>query len=414
MLEDEIYRYRAGTDPETGKSLAMLGGKIPVELVYYTKQPDDWWGYGFCEELISMQLAANRQLTNVERSIKANRGITSFDSDAIDAKDVQSEEDAWVPFRSSSMGSSIKQPVFHIPPASVGPEVGGLLGLISEMSDEAAGYRSGIIFGQAEGRTESGPAVSTLNANAQSALVPVLSRIFKALGKTYPEVLNMLRNVWPPGKIVRTSGPNNVGKELAIQQDGIPWSSDVIIKPTPLLPNGTSTLANVLFQLKQMPGDDGTIGSAVGNKEFMESLQAMDLLPPKLSREDEPSARIQSRINRLINDGNQPGIPPADPTNPNERLALEDHTLAMQMIRKAILNDAWLIYSPEVQQALLQEFTFHKDLISEGFQHPNSFDDDIEQFDAVTLENYLAAAEQALDTTEGEFTDQGIPIGLTR
>jgi len=406
LLDDKMYRYRAGTDPQTGKSLALPDGKLPIELIRYTDQPDDWWGYGFCEDLIGPQMAKNRQMTNIERSIEQNRGFTMFDADAIDPKDVQSDHSQFIPYRSNSVGSNIRSPIFNVPPANAGPEVSNMLSVTQIMADQSVGYRSDVITGGAEGRVEGGPGMTMLNNNAQSPLLPVLNRTFTALQRLYPAVLDMLPNVWPDSKTLRVSGSNSIGKELVVQRDQVPTSDEVIIKPTPLLPQGAQSLTQILFQLKQFPGEDGTPGSLISNKQFKESLRSMDLLPPQLEEEDSAGARIEARINGLIGDGTQPAIRAADPAGQDiesKRMDLEDHRLFVQMLRRIMLHEAWAFYSNPVKQNLLSEFTFHKDRTQEGAGRPGAFDDDVEQFDAENMEGFIDAAAADLATEEGAF-----------
>lgn len=399
MVGDEIFRY--SDDPG-----ALPNGKIPVEVVHYIKQPDDWWGYGFCEELIPQQLSANRQMTFIEHSSVYGKGYTLYDPNSVDLKSLRIEESGFTPLRGGPYEVN-KPPVIQIPPTNVGRDVSFTLNLIREYADFAAGYSSSIVYGQQEGRTESGSATSLLNTNAQSPITPVLNRIYYALKKTYPEVLDMLQTVWGPEKIIRVVGPNSLGKEITLSQSDFGeetrWSEGTVIEPMPMLPNGKNALVNMLFQLRNMPGQDGVQGSEISSREFRTSLRALGLIPPGLEIANRPEQRIQARINALINDGVTPAVQPADPANLNDRLVLEDHKMALEMLRDVILPESFMAYSPQVQQALQQEFQFHKDLVFSGSQHPNAFADDIEQVDSQIIENYLTAAEADMDTQEGEF-----------
>lgn len=410
MLGDEMYRYHGATEKDSNPNLPF--GRIPVEIMYYNKHPDDFWGYGFCEDLISSQMTMDRMITSYEQSAKSNRNINLYDTEAIQTDNVQISHDSWIPFQSSGLGSQ-QQPFLRIPPSQVGRDVDVLSGMVQQLADQAAGYRSNLIFGQAEGRNEGGPANQLLNANAQAPLVSTLSRIGIAYKNLYPRVLDLLKVAWPQNKSIRVAGPNNIGREIVITRDNMPASSDVLIDPVPFLPNGNNALANILFQLKQTPGQDGVLGSAVTDKEFLDSLQTMSLLPPKIDRTDDPGIRIQTRINRMINDGQTPGVRPANPGDDQDRMVFENHLLAMDLFRKAILDDKFEAYGQEVQQALIQEFQFHQGLTPAGFEHPQAFDDNAQDSDAQDLENFLSAQEADFNTAEGEILSEQLPPGLS-
>ena len=121
--------------------------------------------------------------------------------------------------------------------------------------------------------------------------------------------------------------------------------------------------------------------------------------------------RIQSRINRLINDSMKPAIQPADPGDPGDRMSLEDNREMVKQLKNVILEDTFLSYGPEVKQALITEMKFHKDRLRESNSGPNAFDDDGELFDAMAIENWMSAAEADLETAEGEFQTQ-LNVGL--
>lgn len=395
MVEDQLFRYNA-TD-------GLTHGKVPVELVWYTKKPDDWWGDSFCEELIAPQHMANRQASNWEHQAKYNRSMFFYDPSAIDKDKVQIQDKGpFIPFQIQSYERKVP-PIIPVPPVRVSRDVPALFALSRDIADNAAGYRSNILFGQAEGRNEGGPANQLLQQNAQATILPVLDRIYNALSRVYPAVLDLLHDVWPEDKQIRVSSPNNVGRMLKYIRDQRPWSQEVIIKPIPLLPNGRNTLTSMLMQLKQLPNEEGKQGGLVSDQKFLRSLRIQGLLPPGLEMEDESSNRIQSRINRLINDTIKPAVDPADPTNPDERLGLEDHREAVRQLRKAILDDTFMTYSPDVQRALVTEMRFHSDRLQETNAGPNAFDDDDELFDALQIEQYLSAAEADFETQEGEF-----------
>jgi hypothetical protein len=405
FVGDELFIY---SDAEG----VLFNNKIPVEPVYYIKQPDDWWGYGFCEELIPQQMSANRQMTAIEHSSVYGKGFSFYDPSTIDLKNLMVEESGLVPLRGGPFEKE-KPPFMHIPPTSVGRDVGVTLDLIRQYADFSAGYSSGIVYGQQEGRTDSFQATSLLNSNAQSPITPTLNRIFHALKRTFPEVLDMLREVWGPDKTLRLLGQNNLGREVTLNQGDFKekgkWSDGVMIEPTPLLPNGRNSLVNMLFQLRNMPGQDGVQGSEISSREFRTSLRALGLAPPGLESGARPEQRIQARINALINDGQTPAIQPANPGNDGDRLVMEDHKMALEMLRDVILPESFMMYARPVQQALMQEFKFHKDLTFGGSQHPNAFDNSLEMADADMIEDYLTADEADLLSNNAEF---GVLDGL--
>ena len=75
MVEDKIFRYNA-TD-------GLFQKRIPIELVWYTKRPDDFWGDGFCEEIIAPQHMANRQASRWEMQAKNNPGMYFYQAELI-------------------------------------------------------------------------------------------------------------------------------------------------------------------------------------------------------------------------------------------------------------------------------------------------------------------------------------------
>jgi len=398
MVEDQIFRYNA-TD-------GLFQKKIPLELVWYTKRPDDFWGDGFCEEIVAPQHMANRQAARWEMQAKYNQGMYFYSSGAIDKDKIQNQEGGpFIPYKTESYEQKIP-PVIPVPPARISRDVPALFALSRDIADNSAGYRSNILFGQAEGRNEGGPANTLLQQNAQSTILPVLDRIFGALSRVYPVVLDLIHDVWPEEKQIQVSSFSNIGRMLQYTKDQRPWSKEVIIKPIPLLPNGRNTLVNMLMQLKQIPGENGTPGSLIDNRTFLRSLQIQGLIPPGIELADSPEMRIQSRINRLINDSQTPAVEPADPQNHSDRMVLEDHREAVRQLRAVILDDTFVGYGPRVQQALITEMQFHKDRLRESNTGPNAFDDDGETFDAMAMENFMSAAEADFDTAEGEFQTQ--------
>ncbi len=403
LVDGELFRFR-GEEDENGK--VLFNDKIPHELVYYTKKPDDFWGDGFCEDLYSEQVEANRQLTHIITNARRNRGITVIDGEAIDPKDIQDEASSLVVARSGSF--DVRVPIAHFPPTALSRDVGAILGLVESGADKAVGYESGIILGRQEGRTEGGPATNLLNANAQLPLQPVVDRIFRALKNTYPEVLDMLRVVWPDEKLVRS--PTEVGREMLIKRDEMPSSQQVTLTPNPMMVGGRNAMMQILFQLRGMPSDDGK-GTEVKSREFRRSLRLMNANPPGLDLVDKAEQRILHRIGLLINDGQEPAVEPAmSGSFPEQKM--EDHRLAMELLKEKILDPAYGFYGPKVKMALNAELEFHAGSLSTAFPHPDRFDDDIEDEDAIRSENALDAEEQDLSGFGGQVVLNGDPVGL--
>jgi len=400
MVGDEAFRH--SLDPELNKMI-LPNGEAPIEFVYFDKNPEDFWGYGLCEALVPSQLSSDREATLFERNLRKNRALTFYDPDRVMAQDIQDEDASLIPTRRNALDDSRSRMVEHFPAQPIGQDVIAALELSQRRADTASGFRSGIVLGQQEGRTESGPATSLLSQNAMSSLVPVFSRLDTAWKRTYEGVLDWLRFAWPEGKTLRVAGPNNVGRELKVQREDIPPSSEIIIHPRPMIPGGRNALTSILFQLRQMPGEDGTMGSEVKSREFRRSLQKMNLLPPGIDMEDRASSRLQGRINQLIGDGQKPYMAPSDPRRTGDRLELENHRIAVEMLKDAILDDSYLTYSPAVRRGLLMQFRFHMDRTFNATEGPNNFDDDLEKFDSLQAENFLSTAEADLETLEGDL-----------
>lgn len=403
FVEDELFRIKLNED-EKGKPL--FNGKIPIEPVYYTKRPDDFWGDGFCEDMISEQLEANRQLTDIIINARRNRALTIIDGEAIDPKDVQDSHKALIVTRGGSFDNRV--PIAHFPAASLSRDVGAILELVEQGADKAVGFESNIIFGKQEGRTEGGPATNILNTNAQQPLQPVLDRIFRAFQRTFPEVLDMLRTVWPDEKLVKS--PGELGREMLIKRDDVPSSSRVSMSPSPLVAGGRQTMLQLLLQLRQTPSDDGK-GFEVSSAEMRRSLRLMNMNPPGLELVDEVEQRINVRIGLLINDGKKPAIAPATLDTAGE-LRFENHTKAVELLKKAVLDPGYRFFGPNVKNALLEEMKFHGTFLASGFAHPDKFDDDVEDEDARFSERVLDSEEQDLGSLEAHMSLDGVPVGV--
>lgn len=405
MVEDQIVRYKIAPD-QSGPPL--INGKLPIELVHHTKIPHEFWGHGFLEDLISPQLEANRQWTSILKSSYFNRGFVAYNSDRIDPKMVHNCEDGFVPMTSGGYeGGGAARALESIPPTPMNYETGSVLSLVRQAAREAVGMESEVLFGTQSKRTESGAATGILNNNASVPTVPVIKRIGDALKITYPEVLDLLRTVWPAQKTVRVVGQYNLGRELIIGRDGVPSSSEVILIPQPLMANGKQAMLSLLFQLRQMPSDDGK-GFEVKSREMRRSLLMMGMQLPGLDLVDPAEQRIMWRIGQLINNGVQPAIPPAS-MNATPEQRYENHPLAIEMLRNTLLEPCFRQYGPMVQKALLEEFQFHMDLIAPVVQ-PDNFDDQVTHADALQTENYLDFAEQDPFSAEGIMTQNGMPM----
>lgn len=408
MIDRKIYRLAIGIDPKTGRfqtETIMPYGKVPLEISYYRKNPKDFWGTSLCETLLPSQLVSDREKTYFLRSTLNNRSITWYDNEQVKASAFTDDPNLNIPItRSSNMAltGQYREPMGVLPAKGVGRDDYALMDMERVSADEAAGMRSGIIYGQQEGRTESGPATSLLSQNAMASLQPMLKSIYQAWSNTLPCVLDMLKMAWPAEKTITVTGPNNVGRQRKILSSSLPASQTVIIKPQPFLAGGSSALLNILFQLKQLPGQDGLNGTFITREEFFRGIRDLGFLPPGIKLEDEAFTRIQARINGLIGDTIQPSIPPADLRNPGIFI-MEDHRTAMDMLRKAILDPTFLTYGPNVQRALTQELEFHRMYSTGDSFGPNAFDDDLERQESQRMTGFLAAAEQDLSSTQGDF-----------
>lgn len=401
MVEDEIVAIEVENTPQ---SVVMPANRLPVEPVWYHPTEGDFWGGdGFCGALIPAQLEANRQLSIIIDQTLKNRGWTFVNKDVVDVKDMFNSTTGVVPF--STIGG--EQPMFEKLPMRLDGNVGAMLNLIQTVADTAAGHESGLVTGQAEGRIEGGPALNMLNANAQVGLQTVLGQVATSLRNTYRGVLDELRYVWPEDKIVQIVGPNNLGREIAIQRSQYPWSHQLRIEPTPLMPNGKITMINLLFQLRQMQSTSG--GSDINelsSREFRKALSELGMAPPSMNYMTEAEQRIAQRINLLIGDGYQPSIPPASASD--GRLILEDHRVAVAMLKDVVLHETFRLLGMPVQMALKAEMDFHRSY-EQNMAQPDRFDDDIDMQDARASENTLEAIEND-STYDGIATYEGMPV----
>ena len=409
MVENELFAYRSGAD-DKGRSLALPDGKIPLEPVYYDQRPNRFWGYGFCEELVPPQQEIDRQWTVIVRTAHNNGGFVWYDPSRIDANDIQNGRDAGlVKIKPHTYSEGREAPINLVRGDPVTAEVGTVLQLAEQAARKAAGHQSDILTGQAEGRVEGGPGLNILQANAQAPLESVFGRKYRAYKKLYPVVLNMIRRVWPDGKRIRVTGQSNIGREFLFKQQDIPDASELILNPTPIIPNGRNAMMSLLLTLRQLPGEDGN-GSEISSAELRQSISLMGMNPPGIDSVDPAEQRIRWRIMALINDLQKPAIPDAS-QEPVQQF--ENHRLAVRLLKEAILDPAFKIYSGEVQTVLLREFQFHKEASSGGGgPPPDNFDDAVIRADAQMQDDFLEAAENDPDTSEGTFAPDGIPLGV--
>ncbi len=411
LIGDELFRYTSGRD-EKGKSLAVPGDRLPMEPVYYEKHPNDFWGFSFLEHQVAPQREMNRQMTQIIKHAKRTQGFLGYNSDVIDAKDLHGATDTGlVPFHTSGYENR-QPPLIDIPAKALGSEVGAILRIVDGFARDAAGHESDIVFGRQEGRTEGGPATNLLNANSSAPLEPVFDSKFKAYKATYPAVLDRLIEVWPESKAITVHGQLNLGRELLVRRDDIPTSQEVLLTPTPLLANGRSTMVNLLFALRNIPADDGK-GFELGSREFRRALAAQGLALPGIELVNETEQRIEWRIGMLINDGKQPAIPATGELDPqtgeiaNPERVMEDHTLAIKLLRKSILDPAFALYGPAVRVALMQEIKFHQDNVNAAIRVDN-VDDQVELAVRDQMENELEARENNPETLEGILAPNGV------
>jgi hypothetical protein len=408
MLNDELYRYWAQPQPGV-LSNPMVNGKIPIELVDYAKNRDDFWARGFLEELVPMQLEANRQWTSVIRNSIQNRSFTVYDTQSIDSKDIHAEDSALVGWDTNQFDQQrLKVPVINVPGAPVNRDVAAVFEVTRQNAEKVAGYESRILYGEQSGRTEGGPATGMLNTNAQMPLQDVMDRIFRGFKRTYPAVLDLLGQVWPDQKQIRATGTSRFGQHLVVKKDDIPSSEQIVLTPAPMVAGGRNSMLQLLMQLRTIPSDDRET-PIVTSRELRKALHMMGLKPPGMEIVDPAEERIQYRIGLIVNDGQQPAknFQPATPGGVQEK---EDHRMAIDLLRREILSPRAMTYGQPVQQALSRELQFHEHFMAGTVRQSNAFNDDIEEMDAAQQEQAFDHAEQDLGSLEGHIAPLGSPV----
>lgn len=386
MVGDELFRYQSGHD-EKGESNVFPRGRDPLHLTYYTKKPNDFWGCGFCEELIGPQREANRQLSSIVRSALDNRELTLFNTSNVQIDDIQDDEAMYIPFQSSGYDQKVP-PAIRLPAQQVTREVGSVLQVALDAAKRAAGHESGILYGQAEGRVEGGPATSIMNINAQTPLQPVLDRKKRMYQRVFPVVLDKLRETWGESRTIQVLGRARMAKEAKIARDQVPWSHQVRVDPSPMVAGGRHTMLQLLFSMKEMRSDDGS-GTEIKSHEFRKALMMQGMVPPGIDVSDEAEDRIRQRIELLINDGQTPAIRPS--AGPIARY--EDHRLAIELLKPVILDPSFDLYGAAVKQSLVVELDFHMQSLDGHHRMVNIFDEGVDAVQARNMEQELYAME---------------------
>lgn len=398
MIEDEIFRYEPSKD-------------IPFEISRYDKHPTRWYGVGFCEKQVAPQKEENRQLTDIIKSARFNKGRLFVDTETFDLNDLKNS-DQQVIQTSDAAYTGNRDPFKYFAPASVGKDVAAVMQIAEMDANRAAGHESGILRGQAEGRTDSGPAISILNTNAKAPLVPALSRMYRALSRTFPHVLDGISELWPIDKKVTVIGPQDMPQEITLGKDNRPSASEVIIRPGPIMPMGRSEMVNLLMNWRQMRADDGKPLLTVA--EFKRAMRHAGMIPPGVDSVDVVEQRILQKLDELFNDGQQPGIDISD-RNFHALEKYEDHRRSIELIKSRMLQPAFRdpqITSIEVQQAFAALLDFH---INYEMGDPGAADDiglELEKIDALQQEQNLDIGAQDRFSNEGVMSLDGIPIGL--
>lgn len=389
LLDDELHGYVSGSGPNG--SLALVNEEIPLRPIFYTKKPHEFWPRGFAESLVSMQLEANRQMSAKLKSANVNRGLLLFDSARISLDDIQDCPDGLVPFKNGGSFED-KGPLAQYIAPVVGTQEGrGIMAEVQQMAREAAGYQSDVIFGGSEGRVDGGPAVGMLNTNSQTRIKVVLDRKERAYEKIGGDAIDAIRTVWPQSKRIRVMGPVNLGREIMVDRSRLPGASDLIIRVGAMVPNGRMGMLSMMTGLRNMPDEEGG-GPILKAHEFRRSMALLGLAPPGIQLFNKVEQRIMYRIGQLINDGVSPAINPAGA--PGDMQDMEDHTMAVNILKEVILDPSFMMFSPQVRKALQTEIQFHNGRIGGITKSVDRFDDAVDRMDQQQMEDFLDYAEQ--------------------
>lgn len=407
MVEDEMFFYVATA--KEGIAPPLRNGKLPVEFSRYSKGQGNWYGMGFLGALLGAQAEADRQWSKIVRSGRLNDGILFVDDSVVNMTDLQDYEREVLTFDTQAYDPD--QPFYHyLPPASVNRDVGAALTIASEHGRLAAGHESDILYGKAEGRVESGPLGRILNVNAQAPIAPTLGRMARAMQTTFDDVLNMLGEVWPQQKVVRTVGEGDVVEEEVIRRDQVPTSEMVYLRPSPLLPAGRMEMFNLLMQLRQMPADNGK--PEISSAEFRKGLSYIRMSPPGIQLTSEKEQRIRQRVLELFNDGKTPGKLARDSVD-MKLLLLEDAGAMRDALVTFMLKPGFSdIASVQVKLAFFELLRTMRSQAMGDAQDTAGYDEnlDIAQFDANKMEEFLDAAEQDPFSPSGQMYAAGVPV----
>lgn len=397
MIEDEIFRYRPSP-------------YIPFEISRYDKHPSRWYGVSLCEKLIAPQKEENRQYTEIIKTSRFNKGRLFVDDETFNINDL-GDSDQQIIRMSDAAYMGQRDPFKYFPPTPVGRDVDKVMGLAEMDANRAAGHESDIIRGKAEGRTESGPSIGILNTNAKAPITPCLQRMYRALRKTYPHVLDGISRLWPEEKRIATIGSEDMANEMTLGKDQRPTSEDVIIKPGPIMPMGRSEMVNLIMAMRNMPSDDQ--GPVITVSEFKRAMRQAGMIPPGVDSVDIKVQRITQRLDELYGDGRQPGFDPTD----REFAQLEqyeDHRRSIELIKNRMLHPSFRdeqVTSPQVRKAFIDLLKLHMEFESGAAGAADDLGLEIEKQDAASQEDFLDIQAQDRTNNDGIMTLDGVPIG---
>ena len=217
----------------------------------------------------------------------------------------------------------------------------------------------------------------------------------RAWRRHFPHILDDIRRVWPAEKMLSVGGDELVAGEILVTPANFPSSNMVRIDPMPMQANGTMAQVNMLMKLRNIPADDGQ-GFEIKSREFRRSLSMLGMAPKGIELGDKSEERILHRIRLLIGDGQRPMVAPAQADSPAGKVQmLENHRMAVQLLKNAILHPMFLEYAAEVQSALMAEYSFHEQT-QPGVVPPNNFDDAVDVLDSRMAEQAFYGQELAV------------------
>lgn len=394
MVDEKLIAFRAQTDPVTGED-PLPYGEMPIENVDYTDKSTDWWPEGFLEGLVAPQMERNRQWSQIIDAAQRNRGYLGYNSDMVDPKAMRDNPNGLIPFTNVGYETSRIPPLIPIAPLQISPHIGVVMEMSTRLASEAANHESGIISGQSEGRIDSASGNQLLSERADAPVAPVFKRVRRAWRRHFPHILDDIRRVWPAEKMLSVGGDELVAGEILVTPANFPSSNMVRIDPMPMQANGTMAQVNMLMKLRNIPADDGQ-GFEIKSREFRRSLSMLGMAPKGIELGDKSEERILHRIRLLIGDGQRPMVAPAQADSPAGKVQmLENHRMAVQLLKNAILHPMFLEYAAEVQSALMAEYSFHEQT-QPGVVPPNNFDDAVDVLDSRMAEQAFYGQELAV------------------